>query len=94
MLPIRGHVFSTFPTLAMQKYPADLSCEAGVAPEWKALLRDLDRLALTCATAPNAARRRSGSDRWSLSIGGHDVGGLSPFSRRICVASRMPCPLA
>ena len=30
--------------LAMQKYLDDLSCEAGVAPEWKELLRDLDRL--------------------------------------------------
>jgi hypothetical protein len=28
----------------MQKYLDDLSCEAGVAPEWKELLRDLDRL--------------------------------------------------
>jgi hypothetical protein len=28
----------------MQKYLDDLSIEAGVAPEWKELLRDLDRL--------------------------------------------------
>jgi hypothetical protein len=28
----------------MQKYLDDLSREAGVAPEWKELLRDLDRL--------------------------------------------------
>ena len=28
----------------MQKYLDDLSCEAGVAPEWKELLSDLDRL--------------------------------------------------
>ena len=41
---IRGHVFCSFLALAMQKYLDDLSCEAGVAPEWKELLRDLDRL--------------------------------------------------
>jgi DDE family transposase len=41
---IRGHVFCSFLALAMQKYLDDLSREAGVAPEWKVLLRDLDRL--------------------------------------------------
>ena len=41
---IRGHVFCSFLALAMQKYLDDLSCAAGVAPEWKELLRDLDRL--------------------------------------------------
>ena len=41
---IRGHVFCSFLALAMQKYLDDLSREAGVAPEWKELLRDLDRL--------------------------------------------------
>ena len=41
---IRGHVFCLFLALAMQKYLDDLSYEAGVAPEWKELLRDLDRL--------------------------------------------------
>ncbi len=41
---IRGHVFCSFLALAMQKYLDDLSTEAGVAPEWKQLLRDLDRL--------------------------------------------------
>ena len=41
---IRGHVFCSFLALAMQKYLDDLSCEAGVAPEWKELLRDRDRL--------------------------------------------------
>ena len=41
---IRGHVFCSFLALAMQKYLDDLSIEAGVAPEWKELLRDLDRL--------------------------------------------------
>jgi hypothetical protein len=41
---IRGHVFCSFLALAMQKYLDDLSCEAGVAPEWKEPLRDLDRL--------------------------------------------------
>ncbi len=37
-------VFCSFLALAMQKYLDDLSYEAGVAPEWKELLRDLDRL--------------------------------------------------
>jgi hypothetical protein len=41
---IRGHVFCSFLALAMQKYLDDLSREAGVTPEWKELLRDLDRL--------------------------------------------------
>src|SRR5271169_673489 len=41
---IRGHVFCSFLALAMQKHLDDLSIEAGVTPEWKELLRDLDRL--------------------------------------------------
>ena len=41
---IRGHVFCSFLALAMQKHLDDLLHEAGVAPEWKELLRDLDRL--------------------------------------------------
>ena len=41
---IRGHVFCSFLALAIQKYLDDLSIEAGVTPEWKELLRDLDRL--------------------------------------------------
>jgi transposase len=41
---IRGHVFCSFLALVMQKYLEDLSCQAGVVPEWKSLLRDLDRL--------------------------------------------------
>ena len=42
---IRGHVFCSFLALSMQKHLDDLSREAGLAPEWKHLLRDLDRLA-------------------------------------------------
>jgi len=41
---IRGHVFCSFLALAVQKYLDDLSIEAGVTPEWKELLRDLDRM--------------------------------------------------
>lgn len=41
---IRGHVFCSFLALVMQKCLEDLSREAGGAPEWKTLLRDLDRL--------------------------------------------------
>ena len=41
---LRGHVFCSFLALAMQKHLDDLSREAGVTPEWKDLLRDLDRL--------------------------------------------------
>jgi len=41
---IRGHVFCSFLALAMQKCLEDLSREAGIVPEWKTLLRDLDRL--------------------------------------------------
>ena len=41
---IRGHVFCSFLALSMQKYLEDLSRRAGVIPEWKTLLRDLDRL--------------------------------------------------
>ena len=40
---IRGHVFCSFLALTMQKYLEDLSRRAGVIPEWKTLLRDLDR---------------------------------------------------
>src|SRR5208283_5131485 len=41
---IRGHVFCSFLALAMQKHLNDLLREMGVTPEWKELLRDLDRL--------------------------------------------------
>jgi len=41
---IRGHVFCSFLALVMQKCLEDLSREAGIVPEWKTLLRDLDRL--------------------------------------------------
>jgi len=41
---IRGHVFCSFLALVMQKCLDDLSREAGIMPEWKTLLRDLDRL--------------------------------------------------
>ena len=41
---IRGHVFCSFLALAMQKHLEDLMREATIAPEWKELLRDLDRL--------------------------------------------------
>ena len=41
---IRGHVFCSFLALSMQKHLDDLARQAGLAPEWKELLRDLDRL--------------------------------------------------
>ncbi len=41
---IRGHVFCTFLALIMQKHLDDLAGEAGTVPEWRPLLRDLDRL--------------------------------------------------
>jgi hypothetical protein len=41
---IRGHVFCSFLALAMQKHLEDLMREAKIAPEWKELQRDLDRL--------------------------------------------------
>ena len=45
---IRGHVFCSFLALVMQKCLEDLSREAGIVPEWKTLLRDLDRLQHVC----------------------------------------------
>jgi len=44
---IRGHVFCSFLALALQKHLDDLLREAGIKPEWKVLLRDLDRLSET-----------------------------------------------
>src|SRR6202047_1167848 len=41
---IRGHVFCSFLALSMQKHLDDLARQAGLAPEWNGLLRDLDRL--------------------------------------------------
>src|SRR5580693_7006882 len=41
---IRGHVFCSFLALSMQKHLDDLARQAGLAPEWNELLRDLDRL--------------------------------------------------
>jgi transposase len=41
---IRGHVFCSFLALSMQKHLDDLARQAGLAPEWKELLRDLDHL--------------------------------------------------
>ena len=40
----RGHVFCSFLALSIQKQLDDLSRQAGLAPEWKDLLHDLDRL--------------------------------------------------
>jgi Transposase DDE domain len=42
---IRGHVFCSFLALSVQKHLDDLLRQAGLAFEWKDLLRDLDRLA-------------------------------------------------
>jgi hypothetical protein len=44
---IRGHVFCSFLALALQKHLDDLLREAGMRPEWKVLLRDLDRMTET-----------------------------------------------
>jgi hypothetical protein len=46
---IRGHVFCSFLALALalQKHLDDLLREEGIKPEWKVLLRDLDRLTQT-----------------------------------------------
>ena len=41
---IRGHVFCSVLALAMQKHLEDRMRETKIAPEWKELLRDLDRL--------------------------------------------------
>ena len=41
---IRSNVFCSFLALAMQKYLEVLAHDAGGAPEWRELLRDLDRL--------------------------------------------------
>jgi hypothetical protein len=41
---IRGHVFCSFLALSMQKHLGNLAREAGLAPEWKDLLRELDRV--------------------------------------------------
>jgi hypothetical protein len=41
---IREHVFCSFLALSIQKHLDDLAREAGVTPEWKHLLRDLNRL--------------------------------------------------
>jgi len=41
---IRGHVFCSFLALAIQKHLDDLLRQTGLVPEWKDLLRDLDRL--------------------------------------------------
>ena len=38
-------MFCSFLALAMQKHLDDLARQAGLTPEWKELLRDLDRLA-------------------------------------------------
>jgi hypothetical protein len=43
--PSAGHVFCSFLALAMQKHLDDLLRQAGLVPEWKDVLRDLDRLA-------------------------------------------------
>jgi hypothetical protein len=41
---IRSNVFCSFLALAMQKYLEVLAHDAGGAPQWRELLRDLDRL--------------------------------------------------
>ena len=57
---IRGHVFCSFLALAMQKHLDDLLRQAGLAPEWKELLRDLDRLQ---SAHPPSRRRLAGAHR-------------------------------
>ena len=52
---IRGHVFCSFLALALQKHLDDLLRQAGITPEWKDLLRDLDRL-------PQVRIRHRGAD--------------------------------
>ena len=59
---IRGHVFCSFLALSMQNHLDDLAREAGVTPEWKQLLRDLDRLTATGATR-TSRRRLAGAHR-------------------------------
>ena len=41
---IRGHVFCSFLALMLHKELFDRCTEAGIKPEWRPLLRDLDRL--------------------------------------------------
>ena len=41
---IRGHVFCSFLALMLHKELLDRCTEAGIKPEWRPLLRDLDRL--------------------------------------------------
>ena len=41
---IRGHVFCSFLALMLHKELFDRCTEAGIKPEWRQLLRDLDRL--------------------------------------------------
>ena len=41
---IRGHVFCSFLALMLHKELFDRCAEAGIKPEWRPLLRDLDRL--------------------------------------------------
>ena len=41
---IRGHVFCSFLALVLQKELDDRCRQAGLKPEWREVLRDLDRL--------------------------------------------------
>ena len=55
---IRGHVFCSFLALVMQKYLEDLSCQAGVVPEWKSLHRSASAIAaMTGWFAPTSPSR-------------------------------------
>ena len=80
---IRGHVFCSFLALTMQKYLEDLSRRAGVIPEWKTLLRDLDRLQ-PCAHPPSR-QRLAGAHRCLQA----DRRSVPPRSHRAAAARQM-----
>jgi len=58
---IRGHVFLFVPRPFHAEIPGRLSREAGIVPEWNALLRDLDRL--------QHVRIHHRGDDWSVRYG-------------------------
>ena len=91
---IRGHVFCSFLALALQKHLDDLLHEAGPKPEWKVLLRDLDRLTETTIRHNGADWRvRSDASPAVAALFKRAHIALPPRARQTPTAARVPNPV-
>ncbi len=90
---IRGNIFCSFLALSMQRHLDDLSREAGLAPEWKDLLRDFDRLAQVRTRLRGAdSLLRTDAARWIISLFRRAHAALPPRARQARPPPPQPAP--